>query len=288
MDSFELFDQIQNEYITTNNVEDNIKSKNDSCCLHQNVVQESLESSASLCIDCGQIINKQISMGKEWRYYSGSNSSKYSSDPNRCQIRKDDDRNIFKDVENMGFSEDIVNDANHIYLQVTKKADNPKEQKIYRGKSRRAIIFACVFSAYKLSDNPQTCDSLIKVFKIDRKSGLNGLKHVNMNVPKRSPIRTTYITPVNLLENIMDMFQATKEQKSEVIDIYNNIKDKSSKLSRSRPQSVSAGLVYYWICLKKKNITIKEFSRKVNFSALTITKIAKEIEKKCGKEGIVI
>ena len=55
------------------------------------------------------------------------------------------------------------------------------------------------------------------------------------------------------------------------------IKNKSSKINRSRPQSIAAGLTYYWICNNNKNITMKEFITKVNLSELTITRISKEI-----------
>ena len=122
------------------------------------------------------------------------------------------------------------------------------------------------------------CDTLIRIFALDRKTGLKGLKHVNLNAPKTSLIHTTYITPANLVEEIMDKFSATQEQKAEVIALYEQIKNKSSKLNRSRPQSVAAGLTYYWICKNKKDISIKDFTNNVNLSELTVTKIYKAIE----------
>lgn len=54
---------------------------------------------------------KQIHNTKEWRYY-GQSDTRHSSDPNRVYIRKSEERNIYKDVENMSFSEKIVNEAN--------------------------------------------------------------------------------------------------------------------------------------------------------------------------------
>ena len=75
----------------------------------------------------------------------------------------------------------------------------------------------------------------------------------------------------------MDKFKATSMQKKEVIELYNKIKNKSSKINRSRPQSISSGLIYYWISLKNIEISLKDFAKKVDLSELTITKIAKEI-----------
>ena len=75
----------------------------------------------------------------------------------------------------------------------------------------------------------------------------------------------------------MDKFKASQEQKKEVIELYNQIKNKSSKINRSRPQSISSGLIYFWISMKNIDITLKDFAKKVELSELTISKIAKEI-----------
>ena len=92
-------------------------------------------------------------------------------------------------------------------------------------------------------------------------------------------MKTTYITPQNLIREIMKKFDATPEQIDEVNQLYLQIHNKSSILNRSRPQSVASGLVRYYILLKGKDITIKEFRQKVKLSELTIEKMAKEISR---------
>lgn len=264
MTNFELFEEALNEYERVKSSLENSIEENK--CKHVNITNA---NGAVSCIDCGEEIEKTVFQEKEWRYY-GQADTKRSSDPTRVQIRKCEEKNIFKDVESMDFSDKIVSLANQIYVQVTKG-------QIFRGNSRKSIIFACIFHAYKLSGHPQTHERLIQIFNLNRKIGLKGLKHVNLNAPKDSAIHTTYITPVNLVEDLMNKFSATEEQKAEVIDLYNKIKNKSSKLNRSRPQSVSSGLVFYWICCKGIDISLKEFAKKADLSDLTITKITKEI-----------
>ena len=264
MSEFKLFNKTLEKY-NVNNKNEVIKNEENKC-KHTNVISE---NGKKTCIDCGEEIERTISHDKEWRYY-GSSDSKRNNDPNRVQIRRDDDRNIFKDVNNMGFSDKIIDMANKIYNETT-------NGKIYRGNSRKAIIFACIFHSYKLYGSPQSHEKLIRMFSINKKSGLKGLKYVNLNAPKNSKIHTTYITPKNLICDIMDYFSANKEQKKEVEDIYISIKNKSSKLNRARPQSIASGLVFYWICKKKIKINIKDFAKKVNLSELTISKIIKEI-----------
>lgn len=287
MSYFELFNKALNEYKSStqpvidssdlDNISENSLTSQEEGdeCSHLNTENE---KGVDVCIDCGEEITKKIQYTKEWRYY-GQSDSRHSSDPNRVQIRKSDERNIFKDVENMGFSDKIVSEANTIYFQVT-------QGQIFRGNSRKSIVFACIFHAYKLSGKPQSHEKLINVFNLNRKTGLKGLKHVNLYAPKNSNIRTTYITPMNLVEEIMEKFSATKEQKQEVINLYHQIKNKSSRLNRSRPQSVASGLIYFWICSKQKDISLKQFTKKVSLSELTINKIAKEISEVLGEPEI--
>jgi len=263
---FMLFDQMLEQYKKINLSDDEKEFSETDDCIHENVINE---KGMSVCVDCGQEMQYKNTHDKEWRYY-GQGDSKNASDPNRVQMRKCEERNIFKDVENLGFSDKVVARANKIYAQVTKG-------KIFRGNSRRAIVFASIFHSFKLGGHPQSHERLIRIFNLNRKTGLRGLKYVNLYAPKDSKIRTTYISPINLVEEILEQFSATKEQKNEVIELYEKIKNKSSRLNRSRPQSVSSGLVFYWTCLKGKNISLKEFAKKVQLSELTISKIAKEI-----------
>ena len=279
MSEFKLFNQALDRYEKNKSSGDDQTSDEDNqtiSCEHTNVFTD---KGVTVCTDCGVETDRKLSHDKEWRYY-GPSDTKRVSDPNRVQLRKTEERSIYKDVENLGFSESIVSKANKIYSQVT-------NGKIFRGNSRKAIVFACIFHAFKLSGNPLSHERLINIFKLNRKTGLKGLKYVNLYAPKDSSIRTTYITPINLVEEIMDQFNASDAQKAEVKELYSKIHNKSSRLNRSRPQSVAAGLTFYWICKKQKDLSLKDFTRKVTLSELTINKIAKEIADVLGTPNIV-
>jgi len=217
------------------------------------------------CTACGEILKKTVAHDKEWRNYMHSGKK----DPTRVQARKAEERSIFKDVQGLGFSNKIVSIANELYTDVAKG-------NIFRGNCRKAIIFACIFHAYKSSGQPKTHEKLIKLFKLNRKAGLKGLKYVTLN--STSPIlRTGHITAEHLISEIMTTFSASEEQKAEVACLYGKIKNKSSNLNRARPNSVASGLVYYWIQTSGIQITLKEFATACNLSDITITKIAKEV-----------
>lgn len=259
---FQLFQTALDDY-TKNNV--NNESKN--ICIHNETVED---NGIITCTECGEEIETKIIHDKEWRYY-GANDSRKTTDPNRVHARKIDDKNIFKDVETMGFSETIVAKANELYNSIT-------NGQIYRGNSRKAIIFACIYHSFKLCGKPQPHENLIKLFGLSKKTGLKGLKIVTINTPKESHVHTSVITHVNIMYDIMDKFKANQTQKDEVLQIYENVKNRSSKLNRSRPQSMVSGIIFYWIKSKKIDITCKEFAAKVDLSELTVTKMSKEVE----------
>jgi transcription initiation factor TFIIIB Brf1 subunit/transcription initiation factor TFIIB len=243
--------------------EDGINNRGE--CKHSIIIS----NGNKVCEFCGLELPREIDNSKEWRYY-GAQDTRHNGDPSRCHMRKIDERTINKDVEHMGFSDKIIERANSIYEEVS-------GGKIYRGNSRKAIIFACIFHAYKLSGEPQSCDTLIDIFNLEKKVGLRGLKHVNLKIPSNSVIKSTYITPEHLIIDIMNKFEASDDQKDDVIALYKRIANRSSILNRSRPQSVASGIVRYYILANDKEISMAEFRAKVNLSELTINRIVREI-----------
>jgi transcription initiation factor TFIIIB Brf1 subunit/transcription initiation factor TFIIB len=260
---FEIFDEFDSSTESESDFENGVIF-----CEHLNTI---VESGSILCCNCGLEIKKVISYEKDWRYYGGEDS-RHTSDPNRCYIRKLEDKSIFRDVEMLGFSDKIMNIANDIYTKVT-------NGRIYRGNSRKAIVFSSVFHATKIGGKPYSCESLRDIFKLDRKIILKGLKHMHINVPKDSQIRTKYITPIELIEEYISKFNVSEEEKTEAIALYNNVKNKSSIINRSRPQSVASSIIYFFLSTKRgtNNFNIKDFVKKVKLSELTINKICREI-----------
>ncbi len=237
-------------------------------CAHVNIVTEGLNK---ICSDCGIILTKEFSYEKEWRYY-GNMDTKHCSDPNRCTYRKSEEKTIQKEIEKCSISAKITEKANEIYDMVTQK-------KIYRGNTRRGIIFACVYHAYHMTNNPQSCDQLIQIFDINQKIALKGLKFVKLNLPQDSEILHFVTDTKQLIREIMGQFNATPVQTGEVLAMYDAIQNKSSLLNRSRPQSVASGLVRFYILKRNPNFSNDYFKQKIKLSELTLTRIVKEIEK---------
>lgn len=242
----------------------------DSLCQHTDVV---IEHDILTCQDCGQEITHTVSHEKDWRYFSSSDKV----DPNRTQPRKTEEKSIRKDVETMGFSAKIVSIADELYQDTTRG-------QLLKGDSRKAVIFGALYRAYEITNNHQPPESLIAQLGITKKKALKGLRLVSLNSTKNTLSTQTFATPVHLIKirETMSKFSASPAQINEVIALYELVKNKSTKLNRSRPQSVVAGLVYYWICQKKLKIGLKDFSKKVELTEQTITKITIEISKILG------
>lgn len=253
MNAFTLFDVLEQT-----NESNQVKQKQ---CEH-------IERINNICTECGMEVEPLKPNDKEWTFY-GASDTKHSSDPTRCYIRRQTDKSIHSDISHLEISEHIKDIANDIYKQACK-------EQIHRGAFRKAIIFASVYHAYKLDGNPQNCNSLIKLFNIKKKTGLRGIKYLNEHLPKTSPIRTIYIGAEHLIREFMKKLEARDDQIQKVTTLYQQVKGQSEIINRSRPQSIAAGVIYYYILLQKKNIDIKDFLRQVELSELTIRKIALE------------
>lgn len=246
---------------------------NSSDCEHIDTTEE---CGTITCYDCGQELGKNKSFEKEWRYY-GSNDNNYGSDPSRCHYRQTVDKSIIKDIEHMGFPSQINIKSNSLFEFVTKG-------EIYRGKSRQAIIFASVFQAFKLNGTPKSLEYLQDKFGLKRKVISKGMNHFGVNANKSLKLEYKCISPNDLIPDILKKCKAGDKHIDNVMKLYKVISNRSSLLNRSKPQSISSGLVWYYCVYTKKTITMKELAKIVDLSEATIEKIAKEIDKIIGSK----
>ena len=276
IDNFDNFDEydyendisVSNDKITLD-LNNYTYCDNSEFCDHQNIIKQ---NDKEVCIDCGIEISQQLSLEPEWRYY-GENDSRHFTDPNRCQIRKIEDKGIYKDIENMNFQPDIIDEANKLYNMITSGT-------IRRGNFRKSVIFACIFNACKYTGKPVSSDELQEKFKLSKKDISTGLKFYNLKGREINEIKdkkSTYISPVIFIPRIMKKFNSNKYHVDKVIELYNMIQNKSSLINRSNPQSVISGLVFYYCRLIGKNITCSKFSTIVNLSDITVSRISKNI-----------
>lgn len=218
-----------------------------------------------VCKDCSQLLDN-ISSQTEWVSVKGYGNQ------TRCHRRTTHDKSIFKDVAHIDFPVPIIFEANRIYSAVT-------ENKTHRANNRSAIIFGCIFNAYKYSENPQSLEELKAKFPLEQKVISKGLKFVSLNIHKYKKRRPVYITAKNIIPVIMKKMNASGEDIQKVLGLYDAIKNKSDILTRSRPQSTAISLIFYYIQETNKDISLDTYKSVVELSEPTIIKIVKEIKK---------
>jgi len=233
-------------------------------CAHSSVT----EGARGFCRECGVEVHSKVSMEREWRYF-GDQGQK---NPNRVLARKENVRTIYADVEHLGFADNVVHLANQIFIELC-------GNQIYRGNPRKSLVFAVIFHAHKILGKAQSLHRLSQIFNVGRKISNRGLDFTNLN-RKRSPILASnvfYITPDCFVDEILDFYKGTNEQRQEVLKICKSLKNKSSKLNRAKPFSVAAGIVFYWMSQSNINVKLKDYSAKCGLSELTINRIVREI-----------
>lgn len=233
---------------------------NTDICLHNNIHKE---NDIEICVDCGLEISKNINLDAEWHYY-GDNDV----DPSRCQLRKCEEKTIYKDIEKFDFPYSVKEGANNSYMQIT-------DGKIRRANFRKCLISACIFKEYQNQNIVVNPEEIRDKFGLSKKEFSKGLIHYNLHKKNKNP--PTYISPTSFIPRIMSKFNTNEYHINKVNELYDMIKDKSKLLNRSNPQSVISGLIFYYFKLIGGNITSIKFSKIVNLSDITVTKISKNI-----------
>ena len=220
---------------------------------------QSIERGFNICADCGVQLHQIFDNNKTWAPQC------------RFSRRLKDDRNIYKDVDGMGFSHQAVALANELFKEVTRG-------EIRRATSRKAIICACIFEAYKRIGEPHIYNKIVKQFNLKQKSALKGFKFMVTNLPKDSHLSPTCISPDVFLKYYLKQLGGT-EYTDEVIHLMNELTD-IEHLNRVRPQSIAAGVIIYWIEREQKNIPLTALVQVTGMTYSTLVKLRREYSAK--------
>lgn len=253
-------------------MDDDSSSTDDEQCQHE---RSTTIDGSSVCLTCGEKV-EEILLDNETRFY-GSSDTRYSSDPSRHNKRKNEERSLYTDLEPLGFPQEIIERANDYYKIIIK-------DKIYRAGNRQSIVFACTYHAYSDVMEPRVPGELAKAFKLDKKGISNGLKTFSKVFRKRP--QKKYIDAMDLVPKLVSDLHIDKTLQKSCIDdmkqIYAFVQSKSKTFNSSNPQSIAAGLVYYYLKLHSVQITRTDFSQVVKLTDITFTKIATDIHKVLG------
>ena len=230
-----------------------------------------------ICMKCGLKIDETL-QDNEAKHYGMGNSCK---DTSRHSHRKSEDRNLHGDLEPLGFPQDVIERANQYYIQII-------DDKIYRAKNRKSIVFACTYKTYMDLGTPVGPNYLANIFSLDKKGVSNGLKLFS-NV-FRKDITKKYIDAIDLVPKIISDLNIDRSYHKDCIDdikkIYEAVKARSKIFNSSNPQSIAAGIVYYYLRLNDITITRSDYSNIVKLTDITFTKIATDINNVIGQKDL--
>jgi transcription initiation factor TFIIIB Brf1 subunit/transcription initiation factor TFIIB len=249
MEDFQLL-----ETLIQNNTEDVKES-----CVHEN---KKIDKNMYVCLDCG--FSEKTSDGQTY-----TNHKMYK--------RLEKSNNITAHLEQKGFDTEIILITNKLYNIVV-------DENTKRTGNKSSIICACVFQAFKILAKPVDYSYIYEKYSIKKKSALKGLKIVNAEIAKQKnlDIRRQVSTPItteHFIRSYMGELHASEKIMNEVVNIYLKIKT-NSELNMSRPQSIAAGIIYYWLKKTGNNEAMKIIEEKSKLSQLTITKKARLVEEK--------
>lgn len=230
----------------------------------------------TLCRSCGLEVPREYQSADshmrdatfqpEWRNYDDVDSS-------RCYMRRHDNKkSVMAEVAHLIQDPTIIARANQLYFQVT-------QRDILRKSSRRGVIFACLFHAYKDHDKPRTPDELALLLSVTKKVVSKGLKYFYLQLSKSEALNQVYITPFHFFPTLWKQvgYAFSRPVASELVDLFNSVHSRCALLNRSNPQSVASAIMYYYICLKQVPMGCAEFASLVRLSVITISRLTTAI-----------
>jgi len=265
------------------NVEDLSSTPNN--CKHISIHKDEL--GVMVCTDCGREIST-LDYTQEWRNCS-SNDGGNIKDLSRCnkltnQVKGT--KSVFE-KHKISISASLCSVVETKYNVVLIKVGS----KLARGHGRDAIVAACLFYAYQHIGEYRTTDYVRGLFNLSKKQISEGLSAYYTAFPED---RTNHTTREKLIPWIMKLTGVGQSHYRRILAIATYLNNKSSLIQRSNPQSATAGIIFFYLCItpELKNelgLNKSTFAEKAMLSDITITKIVKEIAFVCkvGKNFVI-
>jgi len=222
---------------------------------------KTFENNAYICSLCGEEVETYLDAECPVSEYTQS----FMSQPRT--------RTIQPLLTTMGFPADVRELADTIYLRLT-------NGDIHRGKPRYSYILASVFEAYKqLGHDTITMHYLRNRFDLSKNRSHPGRKKVMVKAKQENTITSSYTSPVNLVPEMLSKWKVSESSLKEIGDIYAEVEANSDINERSRPNSIAAGLIYYYMLRTGRGCKLQEFAKTVGIQENTIKKVACNISK---------
>ena len=223
------------------------------------------------CRDCGETI---LSFCQEDTHYFEDASTVLATE-------RKAPKSIRKELEPLALPEDIKDRADRIYAY--KVGDNT-----YRANVRQEVKFNCIYEAYKQAGIVCDPNEIAAMLGIKRKGMSRGIMRCSSLVTgKNDKEEPQILTAFDLVPSMLERcgIQGDASHLEDMQRVYQYTKDRSELLNRSKPQSIAAALIFYYLkqVESDRKIAKNEIAKKCGISVMTLGKVAAEFENICPK-----
>jgi transcription initiation factor TFIIB len=271
------------------------------CLSCQNAEKIKLIEGNYICIGCGDMIERFIDSGAEWRYY-GADDSK-GNDPTRCGLPTSEllpdssmgsligyttketyelrmmrryhmwnsmsykERSLYNIFDTLTVNA-VNNGINKSIIDEAKMLYKQiSELKISRGENRSGLIASSIYMACKRNQVPRSAKEIALVFNLKVTTMTKGCKRfqemlkMNMNATGPADFIGRFCSKLDMDTRMRDMCKELILRADEL-----------SLISENTPPSIAAGAIYMCNVVYGWGITKKNLSESCDISQVTVTK----------------
>lgn len=271
------------------------------CCKTCQSNEISLEDGNYICKQCGDLVERFIDSGAEWRYY-GCDDSK-GNDPTRCGLPTSDllpessmgaligygvkethelrmmrryhlwnsmsykERTLYNIFDTLTVTA-VNNGINKSIIDEAKMLYKKiSELKISRGENRSGLIASSIYMACKRNKVPRSAKEIAAIFNLKVTTMTKGCKRfqellkMNMNATGATDFIARFCSRLEIDAHMRDFCKAVVKHAEDLSLIYENT-----------PPSIAAGAIYMCNMICGWGITKQVLSEACEISQVTITK----------------
>lgn len=177
-------------------------------------------------------------------------------------------KSILSDLNRFNISDEIKNEAEHIFQQLTTGTR--------RGNKRKKLLFYCVYNAYKslgIIEDAKTIANLIGIPHSDITKSFSLYSETKTNYQPPASFRT----PTDFIYKYYSEAGLSSDCLQPLLSLTDEVLASDPDLYESYPQVVACGIIVYYMTINGASVDRKKLAKMAGKSDMTLSKIIKRI-----------
>ena len=177
-------------------------------------------------------------------------------------------KSILTDLNRFNISDEIKNEAEHIFQQLTTGTR--------RGNKRKKLLFYCVYNAYKslgIIEDAKTIANLIGIPHSDITKSFSLYSETKTNYQPPASFRT----PTDFIYKYYSEAGLSSDCLQPLLSLTDEVLASDPDLYESYPQVVACGIIVYYMTINGASVDRKKLAKMAGKSDMTLSKIIKRI-----------